>query len=46
MRRLRVLLLMHHDLVPPESIEGLSDAAHFPQITHGGRIVELIRGEA
>ena len=26
--------------------EGLSDAAHFPQITHGERIVELIRGEA
>lgn len=24
MRRLRVLVLMHHDLVPPESIEGLS----------------------
>ena len=25
--------------------EGLPDAAHFPQITHGGRIVELILGE-
>lgn len=24
MRRLRILVLMHHDLVPPESIEGLS----------------------
>lgn len=26
--------------------EGLSDAAHFPQLTQGERIVERIRGEA
>jgi len=30
MRKLRVLLLMHHDLVPPDSIEGLSDAEIHP----------------
>jgi hypothetical protein len=25
--------------------EGLPDAAHFPQITHGEQIVELILGD-
>ena len=40
-KKLRVLVLMHADLVPPESIEGLSDAEIAPWKTEYDAVVTL-----